>query len=46
LKDVFEFRGCDDGEAGGDDGIGCVVAMVVDEDFVRGSHVGGLCFVY
>jgi hypothetical protein len=46
LENLFELRGSDDGEAVGDDGVGCVVAVVVDEDFVGGRHVGDLWFVW
>jgi hypothetical protein len=45
LENLFELRGSDDGEAVGDDGVGCVVAVVVDEDFVGGRHVHGWLYV-
>jgi hypothetical protein len=44
LKDVFELRSRDDCETVGNDRVGGVVAVVVNEDFVGGRHVGGMYF--
>lgn len=42
LEDAVELRSGDDGQAIGDDGVVGIVAVVVDEDFAGGTHVGVL----
>lgn len=44
LEDIVELCRRDDCEAVGNDRVGVVVAVVVDEDFAGGRHVGVIGF--